>query len=597
MHGVFELKLDYGVSKRQTLRTLPSGQVRATQNLGTGNEHASLAISGDTIAVVHASNNVANLRGPSAIKVEIVKMSAAGVPTIVAQRQLTYSNSDRLGHPAVAADGKGHFLVMYGANNIQGNGNTQTYGLVVDAQANDLTAGNYNAQTNPNPEEAHIRLNGNQNNNEAAPRALFDAASGNFISGYYQNNGAEYAMIVGIRAAQGGGLEPYDVTVPQRLTPSNIGRPSITAVPGMPGIYAYAAPKGNQRPSEKGDEVALLDSTQIVQGNNGPQMKVLWRKVVVDAKPDQNNIGGTDGLPGPLGGNGIYPSSPTVVAGENPGEIYLTTFISNGAGRNRNKKGSSTSYITKLKVDTAGFTKVAEQTNVALESSHIVACTGKVGTVGTEAYHVGIYGSPVTGFGTGSLSFLTHDIKSNTFPMTMQAAVSAINTEGGYLNNMLGRNPGTQGREHLNCYGDVPNLAYHASTGTPFMPKVKSFFVVPHTSREHTVTPTSPAPQVQAADGRMLPEDRNAMYLSFISAVRDADEPPPSPPPAPVAGGNNGTPGSDGTPGTPGSAGTPGAPGGFSGGCSYGSTSGSTGALALLLIGGALLVVRRRRDA
>ena len=27
-------------------------------------------------------------------------------------------------------------------------------------------------------------------------------------------------------------------------------------------------------------------------------------------------------------------------------------------------------------------------------------------------------------------------------------------TEGGYLNNMLGRNPATQGREHLNAYGD-----------------------------------------------------------------------------------------------------------------------------------------------
>ena len=47
---------------------------------------------------------------------------------------------------------------------------------------------------------------------------------------------------------------------------------------------AYAAPKGNQRPSEKGDEIALLDSTQIV--NN--QMKVLWRQVVVQAKPDPN---------------------------------------------------------------------------------------------------------------------------------------------------------------------------------------------------------------------------------------------------------------------------------------------------------------------
>jgi hypothetical protein len=592
MHGIFELKLDKGLSKRQALKTLPSGAVRATQNLGTGNEHAALAFDGDTIAVVHASNNVANLRGPSAIKVEIVKMSAAGAPAVVAQRQITFSNSDRLGQPAIAADGAGHFLVMYGANNIQGNGNTQTYGLIIDKQANDLTAGNYDPNTNPNPEEAHIRLNGDPNQNEAAPRTLFENAN-KFVSGYYQNgnNGAEYAMIVGIKTRADGSLAPYDITVPQRLTPSNIGRPSIVQVPGMPGLYAYATAKGQQRPSEKGNEVALLDSNNIVQGNNGPAMNVLWRQVVVPAKPDQNNIGGVDGLPGPLGGNGIYPASPTVVAGENPGEIYLTTFISNGAGRNRNKKGSSTSYIAKIKVDTNGYTMVAQQSNVALESSHIVACAGKQGTVGTEKYQVAIYGSPITGFGTGSLSFITHDPATNTFPMQMQAAVSALNTEGGYLNNMLGRNPQTQGREHLNCYGDVQNLAYHASSGTPFMPKVKAFFIAAHTTREHVVTASTPAPLVQAADGRMLPEDRNSLFLSFISAVRDADEAPPSPPPAPVAG-NNGTPGSSGTPGSPG---TDGQPGGFTGGCSYGGTAGSNGALALILVGGLVLFVSRRR--
>src|SRR5262249_2747232 len=157
------------------------------------------------------------------------------------------------------------------------------------------------------------------------------------------------------------------------------------------------------------------------------------------------------------------------------------------------------------------------------------------------------------------------DPTTNTFVEAAPAvAASALVTEGGYLNNMLGRNPATQGREHLNAYGDVPNLAY-PQAGATFMPKVQSFIVIPHGSREPIMK--GPAPLVQAADGRMLPEDRNALYLSFVSAVRDADEAPPSPPPAPGPGASGGQPG---TSGTPGSDGTPGTPGGFSGGCSYG---------------------------
>jgi hypothetical protein len=603
MHGIYEFKLDLGVSKRQTLRIRPSGMVQATQNLGTGNEHAVLAVQGDTIAVAHMSNNVANLRGPSAVKVEIVKMTVNG-PTLIAQRQITHSNSDRAGHCAIAAIDATHFLVMYGANNIQGNGNTQTYGFVIDAQANDLTGGNYDPNTNPNPEENHIRLNGDPNQNEAAPRTLLWTGTGTaakFVTGYYQNgnNGAEYAMLVGIRPGTTvtNGLEPYDITTPQRLTPSNIGRPSIAAVPGMPGIYAFAAPKGQQRPSEQGDEVAVLDANNIV--NN--KMNVLWRKVVIPAKPDQNNIGGVDGLPGPLGGNGIYPASPTLVPGTAPGEMNIITFISNGAGRNRNKKGSSTSYIAKLNITTTGYTMVAQQSGIGLESSHIVATHGMVGTVGAASDQIILYASGITGMGTGALSFVKHDPTTNTFPMSAPAvAASALPTEGGYLNNMLGRNPATQGREHLNAYADIPNLAYHV-TGATFMPKVQSFMVIAHGSRQYLKNDGSPgsAPLVQAADGRMLPEDRNALYLSFISAVRDADEPPPSPPPAPAAGANGGSDGTNGTSGTPGSDGTPGTPGssgGFSGGCSYGGSA-QGGALALILVGGVLLYVTRRRWA
>ncbi len=593
----FTMKIANGVSKTQTLKTLPSGMVQASQNKGAGNEHASLSYDASlkTFVVIHATNDIFDTRGPSAIKCEAVLMSATGAPTLVASRQFTHSNSDRLGHAAVASNGAGKFLVSYGANNIQGNGNTQTYALVTDGMCNDLTAGNYDATTNRNPEEAHIVLNADPNNNEAAPRAVFDGSK--FVFGYYSNNNAEYAELVSIRATSTG-FEPFQLTDPQRLTPSNIGRPQILLVPGAETTRAlYAAPKGNQRPSEKGDEVALLntDVAAIQTVNGKKQMPVMWRQVVVQAQPDANNIGGIDGLPGPLGGKGIYPSAPTLAATAVAGEVHLITFLSTGEGRNRNKKGSSISYIAKLKITDTGFTKVVEQTDVSLESSHIVACSGKVGTIDaagveTSEHLTAIYGAPITGFGSSSLSLLKHDPVANKFSMVASAAVSTDRTDGGYLNNMLGRNPNTQGREHLNCVGNVENLAYHAG----WMQKVKTMWATPWTGRV-SIDPLKQT-KILSADGRMLPEDRNALYLTFTAAVRDADLPPPAPPaaPDPTANGNGSEPGQTGTtpPGT--GTDTPGQTGGFTGGCSFGGDASSTGLLGLVLLGGALFLVRRR---
>jgi hypothetical protein len=67
--GVYTLKLSPGVSRRQQLQTLPSGAVKATQNLGVGNEHAVVALLGDVAVVAYVSSNVdAATPGPAAIK-------------------------------------------------------------------------------------------------------------------------------------------------------------------------------------------------------------------------------------------------------------------------------------------------------------------------------------------------------------------------------------------------------------------------------------------------------------------------------------------------------------------------------------------------
>ncbi len=580
--GVHVLKIDDGISIRQNVEFLPNGMVRARRNGGAGNEHISVAQDGNMVLAVYASTNVNRPQpageGISAVKCAAIQMSDTAPPTVVARGQLTNIAGDRLGHPYIGAiPGTGRFFVAYGQNNVQNN-NTATWGLVVDAACKDLT-GNGN-------QRQHVRLNADANNNEAAPRAVFDGKK--FFFGYYSNNNNRtYVETVGI-VQTANGYKPQLLSQATPTINSNIGRPTLVAMSDTRGLVC--APRGNNRPSEGGDQCFYMDTTAT-----GTQLKTLWKQIIVQAAPDPKNIGGIDGLPGPLGGRGVYPASPTV-AKLSTGEVVLSTFISTGEGRNRNKKGSSYSYITKLAITDTGATKMYEKASVALENSHVVATVATVGEVGKEKETVALMASPVTGFGSASITHV--DPSTKDFAQVAAVAVSPTRADGGYLNNMLGRNPNTQGREHANVYGNIMNLGY----GKGFMPKVKSFMVAPWTGRVNINTgdPTKVA-QVKGFNGQTYPEDRNAAFLSFIPAVRDVNTPAP-PPPAPAgdpgsAGGTppTGGPGDPGDPGTPGTPGTP-AMAGFAGGCSMNATSPSTGAGALVLLGiGLLFLVSRRR--
>jgi hypothetical protein len=580
--GSFTVKLSPGVSKRQTLQVLPSGAVRATRNLGVGNEHAIVQMLGNVAVVLYSSSNVdAATRGPSAIKCSSVQLNANGPPTILAdQIQLTSSNSDRLGHPAVACDPTaGKCLVAYGANNVNGNGNTQTYATVVDQNCKDLAGGMAN----------HVVLNADPNNNEAAPFTVFDGKK--FVFGYYSNGRAEYGELVTIQDAGNGQFLPQQLTDPQRLTPSNIGRPSIVALSDTRALFA--APRGNERPSEGGNEVRMLntDVNAIVNNNGTRSMPTLWTKILVTAKPDPNNIGGVDGLPGPLGGNGIYPGQPILALGQS-GEVYLSSVISNGAGRNRNKKGSSTHQLLVFAPTDTGPNVITSQVGLASESSHATLCSGLSGTTDAPVHTAAIYTAPITGFGASSMALIQH--AAGTLSPTVTMAVSSDNADSGYLSNMLGRNPATQGRDHLRCLGDVPNPSYGVQNG--FMPKVKSFFLTPWAGR--VAMDPATAPKVNG-----LPEDRNALYLTLVAAVHDKDQPIPAPaspgtPGDPGAGPTDpGATGTPGTPGTPGTAGTPGTPGHYTGGCAvaFGAQPAGGTALLLVLLGALALAVTSRR--
>src|SRR5581483_627891 len=196
-----------------------NGMVRARQNGGAGNEHMALTVSSDGSKLIgaYASNNTANPSAPQQLKMVVIQMSATGAPTILAQKQMTQINSDRnqrFGHAAIAKSATpGQYVVAYGANDVQGNNNTQTYSFVVDETLKDLTT-----TTPSNPSESHVRLSQDPNNNIAAPRLVWDGQK--IVGGIYKNNDAEYGFLVGTRSASGGRVEPYLMSDNQRLTPS-----------------------------------------------------------------------------------------------------------------------------------------------------------------------------------------------------------------------------------------------------------------------------------------------------------------------------------------------------------------------------------------
>lgn len=139
---------------------------------------------------------------------------------------------------------------------------------------------------------------------------------------------------------------------------------------------------------------------------------------------------------------------------------------------------------------------------------------------------------------------------------------------GGYLANMLGENPGTQGREFVSCQGGVANPGFGVAGG--FMPKVKNFFIMPFTGRKDPV-PSSTTPFA-------------GQWLSLVPGALASGSQPPPPPPGDGGGGGTVVAGDAGGNGPS-----------FSDGCSMAPGANTTsGGAVMLLLAGAWLFLRRR---
>ncbi|HZF49789.1 MAG TPA: hypothetical protein VE093_14115 [Polyangiaceae bacterium] len=447
-----------------------------TQDGGAGNEQPTLVTvthKGDRYVVVaYMSSNVGEGLDPWQCKCSSIRLPSVGAPQVMAnQVYLTKNeNTDRpCNHPFLSTDGE-RILFTYGY--AENGGNTQTYVQTIDAMCN--------------PVSAPVRISNNANANQGAPEAAFHGG-GQYTVGYYESGAQTY--IVGVKMEGDGTLNKTfnDQVV---INPSNIGRPAM-ATTGDRTLLCAA--KGDQRPPEDGVACALINA---IDGT------VYWKNEVVAASEPGNNI---------------YMNQPSL-ASLGDGRFVLHAIQSTGQGKNTNVKGGSKAHLYILEPTVDGPNVKAHTSGIGAYQTHSAVFAGPYGAAG-ETF-IGFYEAPITGSGIPLITFLKYDSGGQKFEDVdykhYQWIVGPGNADSGYLPNLYGANPGTQGRDYMRGIAGVPNPGYGVEGG--FMKEVKSFFVLPYA-------------------GMKKGEEKNALFLSFVPGQTGAPvvPEPPDPPIIPDA--------------------------------------------------------------
>jgi MYXO-CTERM domain-containing protein len=450
-----------------------------TDNEGAGIEQMSFTTAireGRTYVIsVYMSSNVDQENAPNQVKCTSVLIDPLAGPQIMAdQVYLTDNqNTDQPGnHPVVFADAE-NILFAYGY--AENNGNTQTYVRGIDHMCNSVT------ETK--------RVSNNNNNNQGAPDIIKSGVAGRYQVGYYDNNDRQtYVRDITISA---GAIENVALNVV--IEPANIGRPSM-ASDGMNTLVCTG--KGENRPPEDGVACAFLNNTTG---------ELIWaNEIIAESQPNED----------------IYMNQASVAL-LSPGRFAVNVVESTGMGKNTNAKGGSKQHIYMLEPNAVGPNVRSHATNFGVHAVHGAIVTGMYSETGEP--HIGLFEAPVTGSGLPVLSFFNYDSAGTKFgeidTIKNQWVAGATNADSGYLNNIYGNNPGTQGREFLRAMGNVANPGALIEDG--WMNEVETFFVVGY-------------------GGMALPTDtKNHGYLTFIpgkTKVPVVPESPTSLDPADVSG-------------------------------------------------------------
>jgi hypothetical protein len=420
---------------------------------GAGNEQptvTTLARDGKQYVVtIFMSSDVQFWEIPWQCKCTSVELSATGEPKVVADRvQLTSLFGDRpCNHPKADTDGE-HVVWTFGSNHPDQQ-NVSTYAGVVDHMCQEVS----------NP----IRISNNYNANEGAPDIVYNG-NGTFTAGYL-SQGSQDISYARLLTKSGGSLQKGFLK--SVVTPANIGRPTIVPLGNDRSLFCAA--KGDFRPPEDGVSCALLDL------NTGEKV---WQDLVAPSNPYSK----------------VYMNQPQLA--KMGDRVALQVIESDGLGKKKNKKGSSKTHLLVLRPDDAGPNMEASKESLGPYQAHASICAGRYGLDGTP--RVGIFDASITGSGLATISFAHYDSAAKSLSLDKQKdewVVGAYNGDSGFIANIYGNNPNTQGRDFLRCLGDVPNPGAGVEGG--FMPNVTSFFAVPYT-------------------GRKPDEGKNALFLSLV---------------------------------------------------------------------------------
>jgi hypothetical protein len=522
----------------------------AHKNAGPGAEQAAVTTltKGGTqyIVTVWMSSDVNRTNGPWQGKCTSIKMDPIQGPVKMAdQVQISNLRGNRpFNHPALGgANDLGAILLAYGSND-DNQTNVQTYAALLNEQCQLLT------------NLKQVRISNDNNNNQGAPHIVYQG-SGRFAVGYYSNND-ERTYMVGVQATSTSIQKTFTTVVG---TNNNIGRPTQVSLAADRALSCFA--HGNERPPERGVQCSLVDTSTGTK---------LWTQYVYQAQPSD--------WPGV--NPGLYYNMPYVGVLDATHVVFQAN-TSQGQGRRRNRKGTSGEVMAVLApTDTGvGLISTSMTGNMGSYQSHSALCTTKFGTNPTPSAVV--FDTPIDDNGVAMLQFVTMAGSGAAMSMTpgIKKVASSDPSSGGLLANLYGQNPNNQGRDFMNCVGDVENPGYHVANG--FQPDVKSFVVAPHGARQQG-------------------EYKNGMAMVFMPSVTDAPLPPdPTPPPGGM-GGNGGGIGGNGTDPNGGNNNSgnnnpnnTSAPSMW--GCSVGHGGSPAGALLVLAVAaGAMVISRRRRS-
>lgn len=408
------------------------------------------------------------------------KLRPDGPPIQVAnlKRLSSYTRGERaFNHPKAAADENGNIAVMYGSDSLNTEQNRpDTYAGII----------NENCDWVDPPKMVSIRRDAN----DGAPDISY-LGNGNFLAGYYSDGGGEttgfpapggdYSVSMGLRIVPGALLPTIERTwITPVVTPTNIGRPTLTAVAPDRGLFC--APKGPNRPSDH-IECALLDT------NTGT---VLWKNVVAAGDRQKK----------------IYFNQPTV-AKISENRYALLAIESNGMGKQQNNvKGANVAHMFMLERNGDAIVTASEIVGAAAHQTHASICAGGYGEQGMPG--VAVFSASPTGIGRAAMMMVNYDETAKAFKYDPKADLwpAAWYGDSGHLSNWYGRNPMKQGRDYMRCIGDVPNPGYHVPNG--YMADVKTFFV-------------------GAVHGRVPGEAKNSLFLSLVPGTMDKKVQPQNP--------------------------------------------------------------------